>query len=143
MEHNRAIKIGWVYYLSCQERWDIYFWLNIINLGCSKMGGMKKKSNKNRSKHLRTRSLVAEFLLGKFGLEIPLSRDFNGSTRMLLCFCQWEIYFFSTPFALLSIRGRSLIYYYIFYGNLGLTPSQIGVYLRDQHGVPQVRFVTG
>lgn len=25
----------------------------------------------------------------------------------------------------------------------GLTPSQIGVILRDSHGVPQVRFVTG
>ena len=25
----------------------------------------------------------------------------------------------------------------------GLTPSQIGVTLRDAHGVPQVRFVTG
>lgn len=25
----------------------------------------------------------------------------------------------------------------------GLTPSQIGVTLRDSHGVPQVRFVTG
>ncbi|BFZ53627.1 ribosomal 40S subunit protein S13 [Savitreella phatthalungensis] len=25
----------------------------------------------------------------------------------------------------------------------GLTPSQIGVVLRDSHGVPQVRFVTG
>lgn len=25
----------------------------------------------------------------------------------------------------------------------GLTPSQIGVTLRDSHGIPQVRFVTG
>jgi len=25
----------------------------------------------------------------------------------------------------------------------GLTPSQIGVTLRDQHGIPQVRFLTG
>lgn len=25
----------------------------------------------------------------------------------------------------------------------GLTPSQIGVLLRDSHGIPQVRFVTG
>ena len=25
----------------------------------------------------------------------------------------------------------------------GLTPSQIGVQLRDQHGIPQTRFVTG
>lgn len=25
----------------------------------------------------------------------------------------------------------------------GLTPSQIGVILRDSHGIPQVRFVTG
>ena len=25
----------------------------------------------------------------------------------------------------------------------GLTPSQIGVVLRDSHGIPQVRFVTG
>jgi len=25
----------------------------------------------------------------------------------------------------------------------GLTPSQIGVSLRDQHGIPQVRFLTG
>ncbi|EGR31073.1 hypothetical protein IMG5_117980 [Ichthyophthirius multifiliis] len=25
----------------------------------------------------------------------------------------------------------------------GLTPSQIGVVLRDQHGIPQVRFLTG
>lgn len=25
----------------------------------------------------------------------------------------------------------------------GLTPSQIGVLLRDQHGIPQVRFLTG
>ena len=25
----------------------------------------------------------------------------------------------------------------------GLTPSQIGVQLRDSHGIPQVRFVTG
>ena len=25
----------------------------------------------------------------------------------------------------------------------GLSPSQIGVLLRDQHGIPQVRFITG
>ncbi|PCD00007.1 30S ribosomal protein S15, partial [Halopseudomonas pelagia] len=28
-------------------------------------------------------------------------------------------------------------------GKKGLTPSQIGVMLRDSHGVAQVRFVTG
>lgn len=29
------------------------------------------------------------------------------------------------------------------YAKKGMTPSQIGVVLRDSHGVPQVRFVTG
>ena len=31
----------------------------------------------------------------------------------------------------------------LFLKYIGLTPSQIGVILRDQHGIPQVRFLTG
>lgn len=29
------------------------------------------------------------------------------------------------------------------YAKKGMTPSQIGVVLRDSHGIPQVKFITG
>ena len=47
------------------------------------------------------------------------------------------------PPAWLKTSPEDVIDHIIKLARKGLTPSQIGVTLRDSHGVPQVRFVTG
>jgi len=48
-----------------------------------------------------------------------------------------------TPPSWLKITSDEVIDHIVKLARKGLTPSQIGVNLRDSHGVPQVRFVTG
>jgi small subunit ribosomal protein S13e len=43
----------------------------------------------------------------------------------------------------LKTTSEDVIDHIIKLARKGLTPSQIGVTLRDSHGIPQVRFVTG
>jgi small subunit ribosomal protein S13e len=43
----------------------------------------------------------------------------------------------------LKITHEEVIEQIVKLARKGLTPSQIGVTLRDSHGIPQVRFVTG
>lgn len=48
-----------------------------------------------------------------------------------------------TPPSWLKITHDEVIDQIVKLARKGLTPSQIGVTLRDSHGIPQVRFVTG
>jgi len=48
-----------------------------------------------------------------------------------------------TPPAWLKTTPDDVVEQIIKLARKGLTPSQIGVTLRDSHGIPQVRFVTG
>jgi len=43
----------------------------------------------------------------------------------------------------LTMSPTSVVELIVKLAKKGLTPSQIGVTLRDQHGIPQVRFLTG
>ncbi|EAU89692.1 40S ribosomal protein S13 [Coprinopsis cinerea okayama7 len=48
-----------------------------------------------------------------------------------------------TPPSWLKATPEEVIEQIVKLARKGLTPSQIGVTLRDSHGIPQVRFVTG
>ena len=48
-----------------------------------------------------------------------------------------------TPPSWLKMTSEDVVEHIIKLARKGLTPSQIGVALRDSHGIPQVRFVTG
>ena len=48
-----------------------------------------------------------------------------------------------TPPSWLKTSPEDVVEQIIKFARKGLTPSQIGVTLRDSHGIPQVRFVTG
>ena len=42
-----------------------------------------------------------------------------------------------------TMTPKSIVLMIVKYAKKGMTPSQIGVALRDQYGIPQVRFITG
>jgi hypothetical protein len=48
-----------------------------------------------------------------------------------------------SPPSWLKTTPEDVVEHIIKLARKGLTPSQIGVTLRDSHGIPQVRFVTG
>ncbi|BFZ62210.1 ribosomal 40S subunit protein S13 [Saitoella coloradoensis] len=48
-----------------------------------------------------------------------------------------------TPPAWCKVSTEEVAEHIVKYARKGMTPSQIGVVLRDSHGIPQVRFVTG
>jgi small subunit ribosomal protein S13e len=48
-----------------------------------------------------------------------------------------------TPPSWLKTTSEDVVEHIIKLARKGLTPSQIGVALRDSYGIPQVRFVTG
>ncbi|KAI6027045.1 ribosomal S13/S15 N-terminal domain-containing protein [Pisolithus marmoratus] len=48
-----------------------------------------------------------------------------------------------TPPSWLKTTPDEVVEHIVKLARKGLTPSQIGVTLRDSHGIPQVRFVTG
>ena len=48
-----------------------------------------------------------------------------------------------TPPSWLKTTPEEVVEQITKFARKGMTPSQIGVILRDSHGIPQVRFVTG
>lgn len=42
-----------------------------------------------------------------------------------------------------TMNPSSIVEMIVKFAKKGMTPSQIGVSLRDQYGIPQVRFITG